>query len=124
MPAGGHPVTPDGRYFAVRGRLWRMANPALPAGRRDILVRALMAARRAVAVALRADDSVALAEARAAVDAAKRQLGERGPIWWTDGAPDLNRHLARNTPYAAWFAALTLAPDGRPVEMTRRGGTR
>lgn len=22
-----HPVTPDGRYFVVRGRLWRMANP-------------------------------------------------------------------------------------------------
>jgi hypothetical protein len=24
-----HPVTPDGRYFVVRGRLWRMANPGL-----------------------------------------------------------------------------------------------
>jgi hypothetical protein len=22
-----HPVTPDGRYFVVRGRLWRMADP-------------------------------------------------------------------------------------------------
>jgi len=22
-----HPVTPDGRYFVVRGRLWRMSNP-------------------------------------------------------------------------------------------------
>jgi hypothetical protein len=22
-----HPVTPDDRYFVVRGRLWRMANP-------------------------------------------------------------------------------------------------
>jgi hypothetical protein len=33
-------------------------------------------------------------------------LGERGPPWWTDGAPDYNRHLARNTPYAAWFAGV------------------
>jgi hypothetical protein len=26
----GHPVTPDGRYFVVRGRLWPMSNPSLP----------------------------------------------------------------------------------------------
>jgi hypothetical protein len=38
------------------------------------------------------------------VDVAKRALGERGPVWWDDGAPDYNRHMARNTPYAAWFA--------------------
>jgi hypothetical protein len=25
----GHPTTPDGRYFVVRGRLWRKANPHL-----------------------------------------------------------------------------------------------
>jgi hypothetical protein len=25
-----YPVTPDDRYFVVRGRLWRMANPELP----------------------------------------------------------------------------------------------
>jgi hypothetical protein len=24
-----HPVTSDGRYFVVRGTLWRMANPGL-----------------------------------------------------------------------------------------------
>jgi hypothetical protein len=24
-----HPVTPDGRYFVVRGKLWRMPNPSL-----------------------------------------------------------------------------------------------
>lgn len=43
---------------------------------------------------------------RAAVDAAKRALGERGEPWWSDGAPDWNRHLAKNTPYAEWFASL------------------
>ena len=40
------------------------------------------------------------------VDAAKRALGERGDPWWTDGAPDYNRKMARNTPYADWAAAL------------------
>jgi hypothetical protein len=44
---------------------------------------------------------------RARVDAAKRALGERGPVWWDDGAPDWNRHLAKNTPYAKWWEAQT-----------------
>ena len=83
-----YPVTPDGRYFMVRGRLWRMSNPDLDQERRDTLVRELMNARRS--------------RDRARVDAAKRALGERGPVWWNDGAPDFNRHLAKNTPYAAW----------------------
>lgn len=89
----------------MRGRLWRRANPGLPDDERERLVRELMAARRAVRDA-KALGGAALAEARGRVDGAKRGLGERGPPWWTDGAPDYNRHLARNTPYAAWFAAL------------------
>ena len=46
-----HPVTPDGRYFVVRGKLWRLANPALSAAVRSALVRELMAARSAVRLA-------------------------------------------------------------------------
>ena len=65
-----------------------------------------MDARRAKGGAMRAGDVAAREAARQAVDAAKHALGERGPPWWTDGAPDWNRHLVRNTPYAAWFAAL------------------
>jgi hypothetical protein len=99
-------VTPDLRYIVVRGRLWRRANPALAEDERQRLVAQLMAARRAVAAAKRAGDADAEAQAHAAVDAAKVALGERGPVWWDDGAPDLNRHMARNTPYAAWFAGL------------------
>ena len=106
-----HPVTPDGRYFAVRGRLWRRADPRLDPEERRHLVVALMDARRAVGRALRGDDAEALAEARGRVDAAKRALGERGPVWWDDGTPDLNRRMARNTPYADWFT--TLAADAR-----------
>jgi len=65
-----------------------------------------MAARRAVREALASGDATALADARGRVDAAKIGLGERGPVWWRDGAPDLNRHMARTTVYAAWFASL------------------
>lgn len=46
--------------------------------------------------------------ARRRIDDAKVALGERGPVWWTDGAPDYNRHLARNTPYAEWYERLML----------------
>jgi len=99
-----YPVTEDGRYFMVRGRLWRCSNPDLESDKRSELVRQLMQARRAMGIARRDGDRLAGAEAKAAVDLAKRALGERGPPWWTDGAPDYNRHLAKNTPYAAWAA--------------------
>jgi hypothetical protein len=102
----GHPVTPDGRYFVVRGRLWRMSDPTLLADQREMLVNLLMAARRAVATARRARDEAAEDVAHAEVDHAKRALGERGPVWWDDGAPDLNRRMVRRTEYAEWFAGL------------------
>jgi hypothetical protein len=108
-----YPKTPDGRYFVVRGRLWRMASPALPSAERAVLVKALMAARRSVRSSRDAGDAAAEAAAHDAVDRAKRKLGERGPVWWTDGAPDLNRHMARNTPYASWFA--TVEPEASAV---------
>jgi hypothetical protein len=95
--------TPDGRYFIVRDRLWRATNPGLEAGVRADLVKALMQARREVGIALRAKDAAHLAQARSAVDAAKVSLGERGPVWWTDGAKDFNRYLVKNSPYAAWY---------------------
>jgi len=101
-----YPITPDGRYFVVRGRLWRCTDPHLPDERRETLTHELMDARRQVGSAKRQGDEAALRNARAAVDAAKRALGERGPVWWTDGAPDYNRHLAKNTPYADWYRQL------------------
>ena len=106
MSADVHPVTPDGRYVVVRGRLWRRSDPSLPEERRTTLVSELMDARRAVGAALRNGDDGRLADARAWVDRAKRALGERGPVWWRDGTPDLNRTMAANTVYADWFAAL------------------
>jgi hypothetical protein len=107
MPATQeYPVTPDGRYFVVRGRLWRTSNPALAPAVRQELVDKLMKARRGGGVAKKAGDANAERSARAAVDEAKRALGERGPVWWADGAPDFNRRMAANTPYADWYAAL------------------
>ncbi|HEY1142259.1 MAG TPA: hypothetical protein VGE88_18950 [Lysobacter sp.] len=105
-------LTPDSRYIVVRGRLWRAANPALPQSERDALTRTLMNARREVAAARRAGDDERLARARGQVDSAKVALGERGAVWWTDGAPDLNRRLVKNTPYASWFATLGVPSAG------------
>lgn len=95
----------------VRGRLWRVANPALPPDTRAALVRELMAARRAVGDA--AGNADALRAARGRVHAAKVALGERGPVWWTDGAPDYNRRLARGAPYADWAATQETADQPR-----------
>ena len=92
--------TPDGRYIIVEGRLWRAANPNLAPAERERHTRELMAARRAVRTASLAEDPIALRKARARVHAVKVALGERGAVWWNDGAPDLNRRLVRNTPYA------------------------
>ncbi len=103
-PASGYPGTPDGRYFVVRGRLWRKSNPALDDDTRERLVKELMSARRAVRDA--SSHSSEMAKARQRVNEAKMALGERGPVWWDDGAPDFNRHLVKNTPYAAWFERL------------------
>lgn len=72
-----------------------------------------MSARRAVRAA--SADPVALKAARARVDAAKHGLGERGPVWWDDDAPDWNRHLAKNTPYAEWFSGAGVIFANDPI---------
>jgi hypothetical protein len=33
-------------------------------------------------------------------------------VWWSDGAPDWNRHLTKNTPYAEWFFGLEAERKG------------
>jgi hypothetical protein len=101
-----NPTTPDGRYFVVKGQLWRCSNPGLPEEERQRLVNELMAARRAVKAAKASGEPDEMKAARADVNAAKVGLGERGPVWWDDGTPDLNRHKVENTPYAAWYGHL------------------
>jgi hypothetical protein len=92
--------------MVVRGRLWRLSNPALAPSRREALVKQLMTARRSVASARRSGDAGAEASAHDEVKKAKVALGERGPVWWDDGAPDLNRHMASTGPYAEWYARI------------------
>jgi hypothetical protein len=99
-------TTPDKRYLVVDGRLWRATDPNLKHAEKEELVRELMSARRAVNQALNSEDQKAERAARRRVHKAKVALGERGPVWWRDGAPDYNRRLIKNTPYADWHAAL------------------
>ena len=98
-----YPTTPDGRYFVVKGRLWRCTNPNLSSKEKQTLVKDLMTARRQVKSAKREDNKAALQSARENVNRAKIALGERGPVWWSDNAPDYNRHMVKNTPYESWY---------------------
>jgi hypothetical protein len=91
--------TPDGRYLIVNGVLWRTRNPHLAPERTAELTRELMNARRAVKEALNVRDKAAEKGARTRVQDAKVALGERGPVWWDDGAPDYTRRKIGNTPY-------------------------
>jgi len=99
-------TTPDGRYIVIRGRLWRAANPSLPAEAKVRYMRELLNGRRALKAAKSAKDEDAIAVARRIIAGAQVGLGERGQVWWQDGAPDLNRTLVKNSPYAAWYAGV------------------
>lgn len=88
-----------------------MSNPSLDESEKSDLTLKLMSARRAVRDAKRDADSDAEAAAHRAVDDAKKALGERGPVWWKDGTPDLNRHKAKNTGYAGWHTRLERSHD-------------
>lgn len=105
-----YPTTPDGRYFVVKGQLWRCSNPSLSEDVRQRLVNDLMAARLQVKAAKASGDSEQLSAARAEVQKAKVKLGERGPVWWDDGSPDFNRYQVANTPYAEWYISLNTGP--------------
>ena len=92
-----HPVTPDGRYFVVRGRLWRMANPALSPEARDQLVRRLMRARADVGRAKRAGGADAERRARRRVHADSVDMDDS-----TAAAPVMSIFIE------AWLASLGL----------------
>lgn len=99
-------TTPDGRYHVIQGRLWRAPNPTLPAEAKVRHMRELLNGRRALKAAKASGDEDAIAAARRMIAAAQVGLGERGKVWWTDGAPDFNRTQVKHSPYATWFAAI------------------
>lgn len=107
-----YPITPDGRYFVVRGRLWRKSDPGLSEDERARLVRELMKARNDLCQARRRNDPALRLDARRRVQAAKEGLGERGAVWWADDAPDYTRRLAVNTPYRGWYESLAAVSGG------------
>lgn len=104
MKRKNRPETPDGRYFVAKGHLQRCTNPSLSDTVRRASIKTLMQARHA---AMKAKTPQAAQEARACVAAAKTALGERGPVWWSDGAPDEGRQAPENSSYASWWAALS-----------------
>jgi len=75
-------------HRVIRGRRWRVSDPALDDEVRQHLVDELMDARRAVKSALGTDDASAEQHARSRVHDAKVALGERGPQWWAPIADD------------------------------------
>lgn len=75
-------LTPDGHHVVINGRRWRATDPLIPEADAAQLRTTLMAARRDVGAALKAEDSVAERAARDRVQAAKVALGERGTPWW------------------------------------------
>jgi len=105
-------TTPDGRYLVIRARLWRAGDPSLSTQDKVRYLRDLLNARRALKAAKSAGGEDAIAAARKRVAQARAGLGERGKVWWTDGAPDYHRMQVRLSPYADWFARVE---SGRPA---------
>jgi len=71
-------VTSDGRYFVVKGRLWRCSDPSLSEDERGRLVKELMNARRAVKKSKSSGDATELRVARELVNDAKVKLVNEG----------------------------------------------
>ncbi|MGW6786423.1 hypothetical protein [Streptomyces sp. NPDC054987] len=113
MTSKPRPVsTADGHHVVIGGRRWRATDPLLPEAVGARLRVHLMAARRAVAAARRAQDRRAERAARARVQTAKVALGERGTPWWEQTAEE------RRVRWSEGLAAL----DARPMPPPPAGG--
>ena len=93
MARKNRPHTTDGRYLVSRGVLKRCTNPNLEDRQRRALLKTLMQAR--------------MAKDREASLHAKIALGEAGPVWWEDGAPDFSNQPPDATPYKDWWLSLS-----------------
>jgi hypothetical protein len=100
--------TPDRRYTVVDGVLQRATNPALSEADRLALVTELFEAKQAIKNA--GDDYLAARDGRHRVEQALRALGERGPVWWNDGVPDLSGRPVEDTLYAEWWRSRGVPP--------------
>ena len=66
-------------------------------------IKRLMKARLAVRNATNEHE---VSDALELVHTAKVELGERGPVWWNDGAVDFSDRHPTDTPYADWWLSL------------------
>lgn len=107
MALKDYPHTPDGRYFVASGKLWRCPDPRLTSAGVKALTKRLMAARRKMKEVQ--NNERQLKAAKRAVNSAKEALGERGPVWWDDGAPDETMKTPNRSSYAEWWANLSAA---------------
>lgn len=98
-------TTPDGHHVVIDGRRWRATDPDIDEDASARLRVHLMAARRAVGAALRAEDPEAERAARDRVQVAKVALGERGVPWWEQSAEE------RRTRWTEGLAALDAGDD-------------
>ena len=107
-----NPVTPDGRYFVVRGRLWRCTNPGLSDAERETLIRELMDARRDIGLLKRKGADVS--ETRAEVIEPRSRSASAGR---RDGM------TARRTTIGTWRATLPTRTGVLAGESLDRKGT-
>ena len=94
--------TPDRRYLVVGDKLLRSYNPDLPNDRIDELLIVLFNSRRDLRRA-RQREGTEPPELVGAIEAARLALGQSGPVWWDDGAPDLDGAPVLSTCYAEWY---------------------
>ena len=97
--------TPDRRYLLLGDKLLRSYNPNLPNDRIDDLLVVLFNSRCDLRRARQCDGTEPL-ELVDAIEAARRALGQSGPVWWDDGAPDLDGVPVLSTCYAEWFKSM------------------
>ncbi len=93
MARKDRPHTPDGRYLVSKGILKRCTNPTLDDNIRRKAIKKMMQAR--------------MSKDKPTVLEAKIALGESGPVWWDDGAPDYSGNTPVETPYIQWWDSLT-----------------
>lgn len=60
-----------------------------------------------------------MSEDRVAALRAKEALGEAGPVWWDDGAPDVSGCSPVATSYSSWWDSLTEAERAAGLEARK-----
>ncbi len=99
-------------HAVIKGRRWRVSDPAIDDETRQSLIDALMDARRAVKSTIAHDDDRALVAARSRVNDAKIALGERGPKWWEPmSGDDVELRVGCATRSLESVGVVEVAPD-------------